>query len=137
MMKRDIHLNPYKYACVCNIPYELAKIQCLKYRHIDKEERKHRPFCPECGSKHIGYEMGSYEEGYSSFFYCDDCGQAYDEIPNGEYYSYFGSDFDVVLYFSCTEDKADGWREACGAETIEDWHEFARKEILGRNRTVC
>lgn len=66
MMKRDIHLNPYKYACVCNIPYELAKIQCLKYRHIDKEERKHRPCNQIPIVKDTQEQAEAYAEGLSA-----------------------------------------------------------------------
>lgn len=130
---RDIHDNPYKYACVCNVPYELAKIACLKDRHYQKERRKHGPFCPKCGSKNIFYEMGSYEEGYGDYVECENCGETYEpyEIKNVDYIIPF-RDFDTVLYFSSSRIPEEGWREACGAETIEEWQEFAREEILRR-----
>lgn len=133
MNNRSIYANPYKYACVCNIPYDLAKIACLKQRHYDKTMRKNRPYCPKCGSKNIDYEMGSYEEGYGDFCECDECGETFEphEVPNYEYFDIFGSDFDVVLFFSKTEDVKQGWIEACGAKTLEEWQEFAKKIIIG------
>lgn len=51
MNMKSIYSNPYKYAVKCNIPFDLAKIMCLKQRHFDKEERKHRMYCPVCKSK--------------------------------------------------------------------------------------
>lgn len=132
---RSIYDNPYKYACVCNVPFELAKIACLKQRHMEKMRRKHPAHCPTCNSRHLHFEMGSYEEGYGDFIECLNCGDTFDcdEIPNVEYTDLTGwGDFDVVLYFSSTENKEEGWKEACGAETIEKWHEFARKMIVGK-----
>ena len=73
---RSIYANPYKYACKCDIPIELAKIACLKQRHFIKEQQKHPMYCPIC----------------------------------------------------------EGWREACGAETHEEWLEFATKMIIGRRK---
>ena len=132
MSKRSIYDNPYKYANICNVPYEYAKIACLKQRHYEKEMRKHKPYCPKCGSKHIGYEEGSYEEGYSGFFYCDTCGEDFDDVPNSDYFEHFGMDFDAVLYFSVTKDIKGGWLEACGAETLEEWQRFAIEMITGK-----
>lgn len=130
---RSIYDNPYKYACECDIPIELAKIACLKERHLRKEQKKHKPKCPKCGSKKLNYEMGSYEEGYEDYVECDECGETYEpnEIKNIEYMPSSWDNFDVLLYFSNGEDKT-GWMEACGAETIEEWQAFARKEILER-----
>lgn len=121
---RDIYLNPYKYACVCNIPFELAKIACLKRRHYYKELRKHGPFCPACGSKSIFYEEGSYEDGYDSYVECENCEETFGphEIENINYIIPF-NDFDTVLYFAETRDVV---------YTEKEWQEFARKEILGR-----
>lgn len=133
---RNIYSNPYKYACICNIPYDLAKIACLKQRHFDKMQRKHPIHCPTCNSKKLIFEMGSYEEGYGDFFECDTCGDTFEpnEIPNVEYASLSGwEDFDPVLYFSTTENKTEGWREACGAETLEEWHKFAKRNIIGKH----
>lgn len=138
MNMRSIYANPYKYACECDIPIELAKIACKKYRHIEKEQRKHRAYCPSCGSKHLYFEMGSYEEGYSDFFACEDCEETFSpsEIPNVEYFDFMGwANFDAVLYFSNTENKSEGWQEACGATTHEEWLEFAKRNIIG-NRTI-
>ena len=138
MNMRSIYANPYKYACKCDVPIELAKIACLKHRHINKEQRKHKVYCPSCGSKHLYFEMGSYEEGYSDFFECEDCGETFSpsEIPNVEYFDFMGwADFDAVLYFSNTENKLEGWKEACGATTHEEWLEFARANIIGNKRT--
>ena len=43
-------------------------------------------------------------------------------------------DFDPVIYFPLTENKLDGWKEACGAETYEEWIHFAEKMIAGHNK---
>ena len=40
-----------------------------------KEQKKHPCRCPACGSKHLYYEHGSYEEGYGDFVECTDCGE--------------------------------------------------------------
>lgn len=64
MNMRSIYANPYKYACKCDIPIELAKIACLKQRHFIKEQQKHPMYCPICKSKNMNFESGSYEEGY-------------------------------------------------------------------------
>lgn len=40
MSMRNIYANPYKYACICDIPIELAKIECLKQRHFEKRATK-------------------------------------------------------------------------------------------------
>lgn len=132
---RSLYNNPYKYACVCSVPEELAKIACKKQRHIEKMRKKNPCYCPSCGSKHLYYESGSYEEGYDDFVECEDCGDTFTprEIPNIEYYDFlpFG-DFDPVIYYSITQDKREGWRAACGAETQEEWVKFARKMITGR-----
>lgn len=136
MNMKSIYANPYKYAVKCNIPFELAKIMCLKQRHFHKEERKHRMYCPICKSKNMIFEGGSYEEGYGDFIECTDCGETFDcdEVPNVEYASLTGwEDFDAVLYFSDTENKLDGWMEACGATTHEEWLKFATKMITGRS----
>ena len=53
MNMKSIYSNPYKYAVKCNIPFELAKIMCLKQRHFYKEEKKHRMYCPICKSKNL------------------------------------------------------------------------------------
>jgi len=132
---RSIYDNPYKYACVCDVPIELAKIACLKHRHNIKEQRKHRAYCPCCKSKHLIFNMGSYEEGYGDFFECYECGETFDpsEIPNVEYFDYMGwADFDAVLYFSDTNNKEEGWLEACGATTHEEWLRFAKSMIVGK-----
>lgn len=131
---RNIYDNPYKYACKCNVPYELAKIACLVYRHRKKEHRKHKPYCPVCKSKKIYYETGSYEEGYEDFCGCEECGETFavEEIPNYENIRVFGDDFDMVLYFSTTDNKESGWLEACGATTLEEWQNFARRMIIGQ-----
>ena len=131
---RSIYDNPYKYAVVCNIPFWLAKIACKKQRHLLKEVNKHRMYCPTCGSRHLGFEGGSYEEGYSDYIYCEDCGSQFDvvEVPNSAYASLTGwEDFDPVLYFGCRENKTQGWKEACGGETYEEWLLFAKNIILG------
>ena len=135
MNMKSIYSNPYKYSVKCNIPFELAKIMCLKQRHFYKEQRKHPMYCPICKSKKLNYEMGSYEEGYGEFIECYDCGETFDcdEVPNVEYASLTGwEDFDAVLYFSNTENKSEGWKEACGATTYEEWLEFATRMIIGR-----
>lgn len=135
MNMKSIYANPYKYACVCNVPFELAKIACKKQRHLEKEQRKHKAYCPTCGSKHLVFEMGSYEEGYGDFFECEDCEDTFcpSEIPNVEHFDFMGwADFDPVLYFSNTEDKQDGWVEACGSDKYEDWLSYARNMIIGR-----
>lgn len=131
---RSIYDNPYKYACECDIPIELAKIACLKERHLRKEQKKHKPKCPNCGSKKLDYEMGSYEEGYGDYFECVTCGETYDpnEIKNIEYMPCPFGDFDVVLYFRRRGQNISGWDEACGATTMEEWQAFARKEIVGK-----
>lgn len=132
---RSLYDNPYKYACVCSVPLKLAKIACKKQRHLEKEQKKHPCRCPACGSKHLYYEHGSYEEGYGDFVECTDCGETYDpgEIPNIEYGSLTPfEDFDPIIYFSLTENKLEGWKEACGAETHEEWIHFAEKMIAGR-----
>ena len=136
MNMKSIYANPYKYAVKCNITFELAKIMCLKQRHFYKEQRKHPMCCPVCKSKRLNYESGSYEEGYGEFIECYDCGKTFDcdEVPNVEYASLTGwEDFDAVLYFSNTENKSEGWKEACGAETHEEWLKFATKMITGRS----
>ena len=132
---RSLYDNPYKYACVCSVPLKLAKIACKKQRHLEKEQKKHPCRCPACDSKHLYYEHGSYEEGYGDYVECHDCGETYDpcEIPNIEYGTLTPfKDFDPVIYFSLTENKLDGWKEACGAETHEEWIHFAEKMIAGR-----
>lgn len=128
-----IYLNPYKYAVECNIPIDLAKIACKKYRHFYKEQRKHIPRCPKCGSKKLEVEYGSYEEGYDGFITCESCDEAFDfnEIGNIKYLPYYGDYFDAVLYFASYEDKKQGWLEACGTETLEGWHRFAEDMIIG------
>ena len=132
---RTIYDNPYKYACVCNVPFELAKIACLKRRHKDKMRRKHPVHCPTCNSKHLIYEMGSYEEGYSDFIECDECGDTFDcsEIPNIEYVDLTGwDDFDAVLFFSQNDvAKTEDGEKACGAEDLEEWIKFAQNNIIG------
>lgn len=136
MNMKSIYANPYKYACTCNIPIELAKIACLKQRHFIKEQRKHRMYCPVCKSKNLIFEGGSYEEGYGDFIECEDCGETFDcdKVPNAEYASLTGwEDFDAVLYFSNTKNKSEGWMAACGATTYEEWLEFATKMIIGSN----
>lgn len=136
MNMKSIYANPYKYACQCSIPIELAKIACAKQRHFEKEERKHRMYCPVCGSKKVIFEGGSYEEGYGDFIECEDCGETFDcgEVPNVEYANLTGwKDFDVVLFYSNTVNKEDGWEEACGAKTHEEWIEFAARVITGRS----
>lgn len=35
--------------------------------------------------------------------------------------------------YKSTENKLDGWKEACGAETYEEWIHYAEKMIAGRN----
>ena len=133
---KSIYMNPYKYACVCHVPFELAKIACLKIRHAKKEQQKNPSRCPSCNSKKIFYQFGSIEEGYGDFIECQECGETFspDEIKNIQYLGYdpFNPlDMDIVLYFSMYyRDPAEGWRDACGAETLEEWHAFARKEIL-------
>lgn len=139
---RNIYDNPYKYACICNVPFELAKIACLKQRHIDKMRRKNPIHCLTCNSKHLIYEMSSYEEGYGDFIECENCGDTFDcaDIPNIEYANLTGwEDFDAVVYFSTTNNKFQGWKEACGAETLEEWHKFAEKNIIGKrlNRNLA
>lgn len=131
---RSIYSNPYKYAVKCNVPIELAKIACKKQRHIDKERKKHYPVCPQCGSKKLSYEMGSYEEGYGDFIECNDCGETYelDEVENIDNLPCFEWDFDPVVYFSTTENQKEGWIEACSSDKLEDWHSFARTMIVGR-----
>ena len=134
---RSIYANPYKYAIECDIPFSLAKIMCKKQRHFEKEQRKHRMYCPVCNSKNLVFESGSYEEGYGDFIECNDCGETFDcdEVPNVEYASLTGwEDFDAVLYFSNTENKSDGWMEACGATTHEEWLRYATKMITGRSQ---
>ena len=134
MKNRSIYDNPYKYAIVCNVPFDIAKIACKKQRHLDKEHNKHKAYCPKCGSKHLEYEMGSYEEGYGDFIECSECGETFDlpEVPNVDYMTLSGfEDFDAVLYFSTTGNKSEGWVEACGAKTLEEWQAFARRSIVG------
>lgn len=92
--------------------------------------------CPICKSKHLEYEMGSYEEGYGDFIECEDCGNTFDvdEVLNSKYADLTGwEDFDAVLYYSETENKEDGWMEACGSKEPEKWVEFARHMIIGFN----
>ena len=69
---RSIYANPYKYAIECDIPFSLAKIMCKKQRHFEKEQRKHRMYCPVCKSKNLVFESGSYEEGYGDFRISDE-----------------------------------------------------------------
>ena len=135
MNMRSIYANPYKYACLCDIPIELAKIACQKQRHFVKEQKKHPMYCPVCKSKRLTFEMGSYEEGYGDFIECEDCGETFDcdKVPNAKYASLTGwEDFDAVLYFSNPENKSEGWMEACGATTHEEWVEYARLNIIGK-----
>ena len=137
MNMKSIYANPYKYACKCNIPIELAKIMCKKQRHFEKEQRKHPVCCPVCKSKNLSYDSGSWEEGYGEFIECFACGNTFDcdEVPNVEYASLTGwEDFDAVLYFSNTENKEEGWKEACGATTRKEWVDFATKMITGRSQ---
>lgn len=132
---RSIYDNPYKYACVCNVPFELAKIACLKQRHWNRMQRKHPMYCPKCKSKNVFFEGGSCEEGYGDFIGCEDCGETFncDEVPNAEYANLTGwEDFDPVVYFSSTANKEEGWKEACGSDKYEDWISFARHMIIGR-----
>lgn len=71
----------------------------------------------------------------SKFDYGCFCGETYepDEIPNIEYGSLTPfEEFDPVIYFSLTENKLEGWKKACGAETHEEWIHFAEKMIAGR-----
>lgn len=134
---RNIYLNPYKYAIECDIPFELAKIMCKKQRHYKKEQRKHPMYCPSCHSKNLVYDSGSYEEGYGEFIECYDCGETFNcnEIPNVQYGNFTGwEDFDPVLYFSNTNNKEDGWKEACGATTHEKWVDFATQMIMGKRK---
>ena len=125
MNMKSIYANPYKYSCVCDIPFELAKIMC-----------KNRAYCPVCKSKKLIFEHGSYEEGYDSFIECDACGKTfdYDKIPNIEYASIAGyEDFDAVLYFGSMQNKSEAWKEACGAITHDKWIEFAAEMIIGNS----
>ena len=134
MNMRSVYANPYKYAYVCNVPLELANIACKKQRHLEKEFSKHIPRCPECNSKKVYIVSGSYEEGYDAYVECDNCGSAFDfeEVPNSDYIRMYGDDFDPVVYFSCTENKQEGWLEACGSDNYKDWLSFARNTIIGR-----
>lgn len=108
---------------------QLAK----KQRHINKEYAKHIPRCPICDSRKLYVVSGSFEEGYDSYVECDECGSGFDfeEVPNSEYIRTYGDDFDPVVYFSTTENKKDGWVEACGSDKYEDWITFARHMIIG------
>lgn len=128
--KLSIYASSKKYAKKCQIPLSLAKIECRKQRKIERSRKKIT--CPMCKHKSLGYEMGSYEEGYGDFIGCAFCGETYgpEEIKNGDLLAY-GADFDAVLYFCKTKDSQDGWIEACGSDNIEDWHKFARRMIIG------
>lgn len=137
MNMKSIYANPYKYAIKCHIPFELAKIACLKQRHLEKDQKKHPCRCPVCKSKDLIYNDASYEECYGEFIECNTCGETFNcnEVPNIEYANFTGwEDFDAVLYFSNTENKEDGWREACGATTHNEWIKFAAKMILGERQ---
>lgn len=132
---RSIYANPYKYAVTCDIPFELAKIACAKARHCKKEARKHPMRCPNCNSKRLCFEHGSYEEGYSDYIECDNCGETYDvdAVPNSEYQSLTGyEDFDAVLFYSGTEDGYGDIMPKGAAKTHEEWVKFARDAIIGK-----
>lgn len=135
MNMKSIYANPYKYACVCDVPIDLAKISCKKHRHIEKEKRKHRVFCPKCGTEHLRVNLVSYKEGRIDFFECVDCGDLFSpsEIPNVEYFDCSPwEEFDPVLYFSDPKNKQEGWLEACGSDKYEDWIAFSIEKIIGK-----
>jgi len=130
---KSIYNSPKKYAKRCDIPLNLAKIQCKKYKKEARQRKKIK--CPACHRKSLVFCGGSYEEGYGDYIECAACGEAYapEEIKNG-YMLHFGWDFDVVLYYSgkTPEEKISGRLEACGSEKIEDWVKFAEDEIRGK-----
>ena len=138
MTPKCIYQDPREYAKLCDIPLDLAKIACKKYRHHQKEFRKKKPKCPICHRKTLYIEDESYEEGYSAFISCENCGSdfSFSEIPNSEYIERFWDDFDPVLYFANMENKKEGRIAACGDDSDEAWEKFARNQILGRRDTV-
>jgi hypothetical protein len=132
--------NAKEYAEKTYITLEQAKIRCqyfIKLKAKIYEAKK----CPKCGEHTLEIESGSYEEGYSSYVYCEN-----DKIPtvdeDGDEYMEecdFTSDvtkefepishwfdFDVVLMFSINI-------ESDGIKAVEEqigcsWSEFVEKD---------
>lgn len=131
---KSIYDNPYKYACECDVPIELARIVCKKQRRFNKLVHRARK-CPECNTRGLKYECGCWEEGIGDSIYCDNCGEAFgvEELENG-YYLAVGIDFDMVLYLSLSytfEERMRERKEKYDINTIEEWHKTAWKWIRG------
>ena len=125
----SVYDNPYKYAVICDVPIELARAVCKIQRKTDKMRYKARK-CPVCKGRGLEAEFGSYEEGYGDYIGCDHCGATFDlkEIENG--FLLFGlQDFDVILWFSVHKKDR---QEKLGIKNIEEWHEWAWKELKGK-----
>ena len=133
--KLSIYANPKRYARKCNIPIELAKIECRRQKTIAKKRKKIK--CPICKRKRLAFIHGSYEEGHDAFLECGFCGETYDphEIRNSDLLC-FGNDFDAVLYFSggrTAEERAKYRMEAIGEYDDASWVKFAERMIKNSN----
>lgn len=136
LSRKSVYLNPYKYAYICDVPIEYARIAQKRQNNISKIIYNARK-CPKCGSHSLCFEGGSYEEGYGDYIYCDNesCGEDFEvsDIKNGEYLSGW-LDFDVVLYTCSGETDAERQKDRiamCNSENVGDWHEFAWNHIHG------
>lgn len=134
--KDSIYTNPYKYAYICDVPIEYARIVQKRQNNIAKIIYNARK-CPKCGSHSLCFEGGSYEEGYDDYIYCenDECEADYEvsEIKNGQYLSGW-LDFDVVWYglINVDDEKKKEYRlMMCGSDNINEWHKFAWDHIRG------
>ena len=134
LSQKSIYANPYKYAYICNVPIDYARVVQKQQNNISKIVYNARK-CPKCGSRSLCFECGSYEEGYGDYIYCDNesCGETFSvsDIKNGTYLSGW-LDFDIVLWASkgkTDEERAESRKEQCCSEGFENWSEFYLKHI--------
>lgn len=136
LSKKSIYANPYKYAYICDVPIEYARIVQKRENNIAKIVYNARK-CPKCGSRSLCFEGGSYEEGYGDYIYCDNenCEETFlvSDINNGQYLSGW-FDFDSVLWASrgkTEEERAKTRSEECYSEGFDNWSDFIWNHIRG------
>lgn len=79
----SIYNNPEMYAKETHITLEQAEIRCAHFRKLEELSYIAKK-CPSCGQHTLVYEEGSYEEGYSSYVYCEN--DKLNIIEDGEEY---------------------------------------------------